>query len=79
MGTGRTLNKKPRTRPTKSEGDRRRREKTQLKRLVALGVDAEKAAKMTAGAVRQALKRPAAVKKAVAKAAEKAAAAEAAK
>ena len=40
MGTGRTLNKKPRTRPTKSEGERRRREKTQLKRLVALGVDA---------------------------------------
>ena len=79
MGTGRTLNKKPRTRPTKSEGERRRREKTQLKRLVALGVDADKAGKMTAGAVRQALKRPAAVKKAVAKAAEKAAAAEAAK
>ena len=79
MGTGRTLNKKPRTRPTKSEGERRRRDKTHLKRPVALGVDAEAAAKMTAGAVRQALKRPAAVKKAVAKAAEKAAAAEAAK
>lgn len=76
MGTGRTLNKKPRTRPTKSEGDRRRREKTQLKRLVALGVDAEKAGKMTAGAVREALKRPAKIKAAVAK---KAAAAEAAK
>lgn len=66
MGTGRTLNKKPRTRPVKSEGDKRRRVKTQLKRLVALGVDEEKASKMTAGAVRTALKRPAAVKKAVA-------------
>ena len=79
MGTGRTLNKKPRTRPTKSEGERRRRDKTHLTRLVALGVDAAEAGKMTAGAVREALKRPAAVKKAVAKAAEKAAAAEAAR
>ncbi len=76
MGTGRTLNKKPRTRPTKSEGERRRREKTHLKRLVALGVDAAAAAKMTSGAIREALKRPAKVKKAVEKAAAKAAAAE---
>lgn len=76
MGTGRTLNKKPRTRPTKSEGDRRRREKTQLKRLVALGVDAEKAGKMTAGAVREALKRPAKIKAAVAKKAAAAAVAQ---
>ncbi len=63
MGTGRTLNKKPRTRPVKAEGDKRRREKTQLKRLVALGVEEEKAKKMTAGAIRTALKRPAIVKK----------------
>ena len=71
MGTGRTLNKKPRTRPVKSEGDRKRREKTQLKRLVALGVSEEEASKMNAGAVREALKRPAKVKAAVAKAAAK--------
>jgi hypothetical protein len=68
MGTGRTLNKKPRTRPVKQAGDRRRRQKTQLKRLVALGVDADKAAKLSAGAVRTALKRPAKVKAAAAKA-----------
>ncbi len=67
MGTGRTLNKKPRTRPTKSEGDRNRRNKTQLKRLVSLGVAEDEAKKMTAGAIRHALKRPAIVKKAVAK------------
>lgn len=64
MGTGRTLNKKPRTRPVKAEGDKRRRVKTQLKRLIALGVDEAEANKMTAGAVRTALKRPAAIKKA---------------
>lgn len=68
MGTGRTLNKKPRTRPVKSEGDRRRRQKTQLRRLIALGVDAGKAASMNAGAVRTALKRPAKVKAAADKA-----------
>ena len=64
MGTGRTLNKKPRTRPVKAEGDKRRREKTQLKRLIALGVDEAEAKKMTTGAVRAALRRPMAIKKA---------------
>jgi hypothetical protein len=67
MGTGRTLNKKPRTRPVKREGDRKRRQKTQLKRLVALGVDADQAAKMNPGDVRTALKRPARIKTAAAK------------
>ena len=71
MGTGRTLNKKPRTRPVKSIGDRKRREKTQLKRLVALGVSEEEASKMNAGAIREALKRPVKVQAAVAKAAAK--------
>lgn len=66
MGTGRTLNKKPRTRPVKAAGDKRRREKTQLKRLVALGVEEEVANKMTTGAVRAALRRPELVKKAAA-------------
>lgn len=62
MGTGRTLNKKPRTRPVKSDGDKRRRERTQAKRLVALGMEASEVEAMTAGAVRAALKRPAKVK-----------------
>ena len=70
MGTGRTLNKKPRTRPVKSEGDRARRNKTQLKRIVALGMDEEKAKKMTAGAIRTALKHPCKIKAAAAKSAE---------
>ena len=72
MGTGRTLNKKPRTRPVKAAGDKRRREKTQLKRLVALGVDEGAAKKMTTGAVRAALRRPAVVKKEAAAAKAKA-------
>jgi hypothetical protein len=67
MGTGRTLNKKPRTRPVKSTGDRKRRQKVQLKRLIALGADAAKSAKLNAGQVRQALKRPAKIKAAAAK------------
>ncbi len=69
MGTGRTLNKKPRTRPVKSDGERRRREATQAKRLVELGVAAGEVAKMNAGAIRTALKRPAKVKAAAAVAA----------
>ncbi|MGI6495683.1 MAG: hypothetical protein ACOX5G_06295 [Kiritimatiellia bacterium] len=61
MGTGRTLHKKPRTRPIKAEGERIRREKTQRKRLVALGADAAEVGKMNAKQVRDALKRPAKV------------------
>ena len=34
MGTGRTLNKKPATRPVKSAGERRRRDAVQRKRLM---------------------------------------------
>ncbi len=67
MGTGRTLNKKPATRPVKSAGERRRREKEQKARLVKLGVEAEVVAKMDRTDVRTALLRPVAVKKAVAK------------
>ena len=73
MGTGRTLNKKPRTRPVKASGDKRRRAKTQLKRFVALGVEEDKAKKMTTGAVRAALRHPVAVKKAAEKKAAEAA------
>ena len=71
MGTGRTLNKKPRTRPVKSASERKRRQKTQLKRLVGLGVPADKAAKMNSGQVRTALRRPLRTKAAAAKAAAK--------
>jgi hypothetical protein len=69
MGTGRTLNKKPRTRPVKSAGERKRRQKTQLKRLIGLGVPDAKAAKMNSRQVRQALQRPLKTKAAAAKAA----------
>jgi hypothetical protein len=61
MGTGRTLNKKPRTRPVKSEGDRRRRQKVQKARLSKLGVDAAVVAKMSPHKVRELLTRPARV------------------
>lgn len=68
MGTGRTLNKKPRTRPVKNEGERRRRRETHVKRLVALGVDEATVRSMDPTDVRTALLRPAKVKAAVAKA-----------
>jgi len=60
MGTGRTLNKAPKTRPKKSEGERRRREKNQRRRLVELGMDADEVAKMNGSQLRALLKRPAA-------------------
>jgi hypothetical protein len=75
MGTGRTLNKKPRTRPVKSEGERRRRQKVQKKRLIGLGVAVADAQKLVPETVRIMLKRPAKVKLAVARKAAKAAAA----
>ena len=68
MGTGRTLNKKPRTRPVKSEGQRRRRRKVQKARLVKLGMDQKVVAKLDPLDVRIFLKRPQQVIKAVAKA-----------
>ena len=58
MGTGRTLNKKPITRPKKSEGDRRRRQKAQKARLAKLGMDAAVVAKMEPLVVRTMLLRP---------------------
>ena len=58
MGTGRTLNKKPITRPKKSEGDRRRRQKAQKARLTRLGMDAKIVKKMEPLVVRTMLKRP---------------------
>ena len=58
MGTGRTLNKKPITRPKKSEGDRRRRQKAQKARLTKLGMTAGVVAKMDPLVVRTMLQRP---------------------
>ena len=58
MGTGRTFNKKPRSRPKKKASERRRRDKTQRKRLTALGVDEAKVGKMDAKRVRTLLSRP---------------------
>jgi hypothetical protein len=59
MGTGRTYNKAPRTRPKKTPSQRRRREKAQRARLVALGVPASSVDAMGAERVRELLKRPA--------------------
>ena len=63
MGTGRTLRKKPRTRPTKSPGDRLRRERTQKARLIKLGMDPAVVAKLQSDEVRTLLLRPAKIKK----------------
>lgn len=62
MGTGRTFRKISRTRPKKSPGDQRRRQKVQKKRLVALGVPEAEAVKMGPYKVREMLRRPAAIK-----------------
>jgi len=69
MGTGRTLNKAPRTRPIKSQGEKRRRIKAQRARLVKLGLGEEDVAKMQPEEVRKRVQKPAKVKKAVAAAA----------
>ncbi|MDD2454978.1 MAG: hypothetical protein PHG96_06760 [Kiritimatiellae bacterium] len=63
MGTGRTLNKHPRTRPIKSPSEKRRRSKVQRVRLVKLGVDAETVAKMQPETVRKMILKPAKVEK----------------
>ena len=58
MGTGRTFNKAPRSRPKKSPIDRRRREKVQKARLVTLGMDEAIVAKIDQSAVRELLRCP---------------------
>lgn len=58
MGTNRKLNKTVKTRPVKNAGDRRRRLKTQRKRLVAMGLDEETVRKMNDGKIRELLRRP---------------------
>jgi hypothetical protein len=67
MGKARKYNKKPKTRPKKSTGDKRRREKVQSKRLIALGATEESVKRMNPKRVRDFLKRPNRVRKASAK------------
>jgi hypothetical protein len=50
-------------RPKKSTAERKRREATQKKRLIALGADAVKVSKMGGSELRQNLKRPAKIAK----------------
>jgi hypothetical protein len=54
-------------RPIKKDSDKKRREKVQRKRLVALGMSEEQVNALNAFQVRQVLKRPAKVKKSLAK------------
>ena len=61
MGTGRKFNKKPATRPKKSLLERARRERTQRKRLTALGMSEEVVKKLNTKQVRDFLRRPAKV------------------
>ncbi len=62
MGKGRTMNKAPITRPKKGTGERTRRVNTQKKRLVSLGVDELKVAKLNTKEIRDLLRKPAALK-----------------
>ncbi len=65
MGTGRKFNKQPVTRPKKSGLERRRREKTQRSRLVALGMDEEAVRKMDTKTIRALIQKPEKVKASV--------------
>ncbi len=65
MGTGRTFNKAPISRPKKSGGERARRLATQRKRLVAGGMDEETVRKLDNKEIRKHLRE---VAKAAAKA-----------
>lgn len=58
MGTGRKFNKKHLLRPVKTSRERVRRQATQRRRLVALGLDESKVAKMEPFELRSLLKRP---------------------
>jgi len=58
MGTGRTLNKTPMTRPRKTEAERRRRVKVQRRRLVDLGMDEEAVMRLDFKEIRGLLNRP---------------------
>ena len=70
MGTGRTLRKESHVRPCKTPAGKARKSKAQRARLVKMGMDAEKVAKMDADDVRILVQRPTVVKKLVDKAAK---------
>jgi hypothetical protein len=63
MGTDRKLNKMSKTRPRKSNSQRRHRLKAQRRRLVDLGMNREEVDRLTAKDVRELLKRPKEVEK----------------
>ena len=65
MGTGRKYRTKPTTRLKKDGAERKRKQKVQLRRLIALGMPAEVANKMTAKVVRDILKYPMRVETAI--------------
>ena len=71
MGTGRTFNKAPISRPKKSAGERARRVATQRKRLIERGMDPEVVRRLNTKEVREHLMRTA---REAAKAAKKTAA-----
>ena len=58
MGTGRKFHKKPATRPIKSGAARKRRNKVQKERLLALGMTAEEVRRLTSKDVRRLLRTP---------------------
>lgn len=59
MGTGRTFNKAPVSRPKKNTGDRARRVATQRKRLIERGMDSEVVRKLNTKEIREHLQRTA--------------------
>jgi hypothetical protein len=65
MGRDRKLDRKPLRRPTKNLCERRRRDKTQKKRLIALGIPEATTKKMTTRQIRQMLRKPAKIRKPV--------------
>ena len=67
MSTNRAARVKHTRRPKKKLADKLRRQKTQRKRLVALGMDKAVVAKMQPDKVRGLVQKPAKVKKALAK------------
>ena len=62
MGTGRTFNKKPISRPKKGASERARRVETHRKRLIALGMSEESLRTMNPDELRALLRKPKAVK-----------------
>ena len=58
MGTGRTFNKDPISRPKKKTRDKARRIRTHAKRLMELGVSEEQIKKMNPPDMRELLRKP---------------------